>query len=306
VLDHASGADRLAADLAPAGLSWQPGTGQAVLSGPLLRLAADCDRAFSVLASVFGAQEEQYPPAIPADLLNRLGYFSSFPHQVTFAVCLDGDDANLAEFAASPFGEGGVTLTRCAPVNAVLTPAACYHVYATHEGEAYDAARYFTTLATCFRREAYVAPLARQWAFRMREVVCVGNAAEVGEFLARARSLAEQLCHELSLPVTWAPATDPFFRPLANPKYLLQKVAPTKNEGIYGDGVAIMSVNLHHDHLGEAFRLSRAAQTAHTGCIAFGLERWLFALTSHFGPDPGNWPSVTDAATRAVTSGVMA
>ena len=179
--------------LAPAGLRWHPAVGQASLRGALLRLAADCDRAFCVLGSAFGAEEEQHPAMISAQLLHRIDYFSSFPHQATFPVALDRDDASLAAFAADPFGDAseadaaGVRLARLAPVRAVLTPAACYHVYAAHEGEDFATARYFTTAATCFRREHAVEPLVRQWAFRMREIVCAGTPDEVREFLARAR-----------------------------------------------------------------------------------------------------------------------
>lgn len=302
-----------AARLAPSGLRWHPDAGQVTLSGALLRLAADCDRAFCVLGGAFGASgavEEQHPAMISAALLHRIDYFSSFPHQATFPVALDDEEANLAAFAAAPFGKMGVDTTPAgtdgvllpglAPVRAVLTPAACYHVYAAHEGEDFAAAGYFTTVATCFRREHAVEPLVRQWAFRMREIVCVGTPDEVRGFLARARELAGQLCRELDLPVCWEPATDSFFRPLSNPKFLLQKVAPTKEEAIFGGRVAIASVNLHHDHLGSAFGLHRAGRPAHTGCLAFGLERWLYALTSQHGDDPAGWPGVTEAAERVV------
>jgi len=289
--------------LTAVGLRWHPALGQVTLSGPLLRLAADCDRAFGILADAFGAQEEQHPAAVSAELLDRLDYFSSFPHQATFPAVLDGGEDNLAGFAADPFGAAGVRLTQLAPIRAVLTPAACYHVWAAREGEELAAPQYITTVATCFRREAAFEPLIRQWAFRMREVVCAGTAAEVREFLARARELADRLCRELSLPITWESATDSFFRPLSNPKFLLQKIAPTKEEAVFGCRVAIASVNLHHEHIGSAFRISRGGEAAHTGCLAFGLERWLYALSSQYGEDPAGWPSVADAASRAVAGG---
>jgi len=253
---------------------------------------------------------------ISAHVLHRIDYFSSFPHQATFPVSLDDDDASLAAFAADPFGDerpggpggpggpDGLRLAGLAPVRAVLTPAACYHVYAAHEGEDFAEASYFTTVATCFRRERAFEPLVRQWAFRMREIVCAGTPDEVREFLARARELAGLLCRELALPVSWEPATDSFFRPLSNPKFLLQKVSPTKEEAIFAGRVAIASVNLHHDHLGSAFGLTRAGHCANTGCLAFGLERWLHALTSQHGDDPDGWPAVTAAAERVVAGSI--
>jgi hypothetical protein len=33
--------------------------------------------------------------------------------------------------------------------------------------------------------------------------------------------------------------------------------------------------------------------------VAFGLERWLYALTDRHGPDPAGWPDVAAAAEHA-------
>ena len=38
-----------------------------------------------------------------------------------------------------------------------------------------------------------------------------------------------------------------------------------------------------HDHFGRAFEIRRGAETARSGCIAFGMERWLYALMQRFG-----------------------
>jgi seryl-tRNA synthetase len=283
------------------GLRWNAANGQSSLSGPLLRLADDCDQAFRVLAGAFGAEEERHPVLIGAEALHRLDYFASFPHQATWPVCLDPGEANVKSFAAGPMVEDGeIRPTRLAPMRDVLTPAACYHVYAAHEGETAPAARHFTVRATCFRREAEYRPLTRQWSFTMREIACIGTREEVRDFVRRARELAGALCRALDVDVRWEPATDPFFQPLANPKYLMQKVAPIKEELIFGTDLAIASVNLHHDHMGEAFGLRRGDATAETGCLAFGLERWLSALIGRYGVNPEAWPRVADAAARLV------
>lgn len=285
--------------LVRAGLRWHPGTGQSSLSGPLLRLAGDCDAAFTSIAAVFGAAEERHPAFVPATTLHRLGYFTAFPHQMTLAVCLAADEHNLESFADGSALEGdAVRPSRLAPIREVLTPAACYHVYAAHEGETLPAPLYLTTVNTCFRRESFYEPLTRQWGFTMREIVCAGTLSEVRAFLARARDLAGELCAALDLPITWETATDPFFRPYTDPRALLQRVAPTKEEATFGERLAIASVNLHHDHLGTAFGLTREGAPAYTGCLAFGIERWLHALTQRHGSDPAGWPSVTAAARR--------
>jgi seryl-tRNA synthetase len=290
----------VAADLGTVGLGWQP-NGQAVLAGPIAGLAADCDLAFAVLADAWPCDPEEHPPMISLADLERVDYLASFPHLATFPICLDADEANLRDFAARPplDASGAVRLTSTSPVREVLTPAACYHVYPHHRGSSLAAPRYLTTRNTCFRREAFHEPLRRQWSFRMRELVCLGTREEVAGFLARTAQLVDALCREVELPVSWAAATDPFFQPAKNPKYLAQRLQPTKHEAIFGD-LAIGSTNLHEDHFGAAFDITRDGRPAVSGCVAFGIERWVYALTRRHGADPAGWPDMAAAAARAV------
>ncbi|WP_290062219.1 hypothetical protein [Amycolatopsis solani] len=286
----------------PAGLAWRP-DGQVVLSGPLLRLAQACDEAWTVLAGRWPAEPEDHPAMLDAEALQAVDFLTSFPHLATFACGLDPAEENLGEFTTRPLDETGVRLTRLAPVREVLTPAACYHVYVHHRGEALSGPRYVTTRNTCFRRETHYEPLRRQWAFRMREIVCLGDRREVTGFLRAATDLVTALFRELALPVGWAAATDPFFRPTRSPKYLAQRLSPTKHEAAYRD-LAIASVNLHEDTFGDAYEITRHGRPATTGCVAFGLERWLYALTDRYGPAPAGWPDVVAAARRVTAVAV--
>ncbi len=290
----------MSAGLSSIGLRWYE-TGQASLSGPLLRLAEECDRAFRTLASVWEAGDERHPAALPAERLQRLDYLHSFPHQATFPVRLD--PTHLDEFLAGrPVTESGaVDLTPLAPVTAVLTPAACYHLYHAHEGSSFSAAVHLTTRNTCYRHEERYEPLRRQWAFTMREIVCLGTHDETESFLAQARAVVDEFLGLLDLPVEWLSATDPFFRPRDNPQYLMQRLQPSKHEATYGGDLAIASVNLHHDHFGEAFGLRRAGRPVNTACLAFGIERWLWAITDRHGLDPSAWPSPAQAAVTVAT-----
>lgn len=286
------------------GLRWLP-NGQVVLSGPLYQLFAACDAAFTALADTWGAAPEEHPAMIDAVALRPVDYLDAFPHRATFAVCLDADEDNLREFRGGGGDDGGadgVRLTRTAPVREILTPAACYHLYLHHRGEHLPAATYLTTRNTCFRRGGQYEPLRRQWSFRMREIVCLGTREEVTGFLARTRLLVDALLRELGLPVEWVPATDPFFEPARTPRYLSQWLRPTRHEARFGDDVAIASVNLHEDRFGEAFGIGRAGRPAVSGCVAFGLERWLYAIIQRHGTDPGGWPDVAAAGRGALAA----
>jgi seryl-tRNA synthetase len=276
------------------GLKWHP-NGQSSLSGNLLAMFRRLERLFMEWAARCGAGEHLFPTFLSARDLDRLDYFKSFPHLVTFPVVLDSDPANLAAFSGSKAldSNGQVTLAKTSPVGEVLTPAACYHFYSLFQGSELPGPLYLTTRANCYRRETHYLPLRRQWHFNMREIVCLGTAEEVKAFLQSYREHLEGFFRDARLPIRWEAATDPFFNPRSNPKYLLQKLDPVKHEMVYGPAespLAIGSINFHRNYFGEAFGIRRAGEDAFSGCVAFGLERWIYALIETFGEDPAAWP----------------
>jgi len=182
-----------------------------------------------------------------------------------------------------------VHLTQPAAVRSVLTPAACYHVYGELEGQNLESTRFVTTRGTCFRHEDTYAPLQRQWSFSMREVVCIGSAEDVNTFLDQAREVAGRLTRSLGIEVEWKEATDPFFDPQADPRFLMQKLEPIKRELVFEDRLAIASVNFHRDFFGETFDMTLNGKPAFSACLAFGVERWFYALLAQHGPDPEHW-----------------
>jgi seryl-tRNA synthetase len=275
------------------GYGWME-NGQSTFSGKLLELYRRLDKLFLSWAAACGAAEYRYPTFIPARELAKIDYFRSFPHLVTFPVVLDVSEENLKRFTeGEPLDSNGeINLTRAAPIRDVLTPAACYHFYIHFQGERLEAPRYVTTRATCFRREAYYSPLERQWSFSMREIVCIGSAEEVKLFLKQYQERVDDFFKKIGLTVEWKEATDPFFNPSRNPKYLLQKLDPAKTEMVYRTGLAIGSINFHRNYFGEAFQISREGKEAFSGCVAFGVERWIYAFLNQFGADERDWPTL--------------
>jgi len=274
---------------------------QAVLGGELLELYRRLDAAFLRLAARERAPEAMYPTLIEASHMAKLDYFRSFPHMATFACNLDRDADNLGAFAKGPGtdADGGVALTRLDTVTHVLTPAACYHVYVDLAGCALSGFRTVTTRATCFRRESHYLPLERQWSFGMREVVGLGGADEVKAFLARGRERVSALHAALGLTIAWTAATDPFFDMSKNPKFLAQKLDPVKTEMVHDGRLAIGSINFHRNFFGETFAISHGGEPAFSGCVAFGVERWIRAIIEVHGPDAAGWPDVERAAEEA-------
>jgi seryl-tRNA synthetase len=275
------------------GLYWTD-NGQSVLSGPVLQLARRLDAVFLELAASWAADEYRFPTFISArELQERLNYLGSFPQQVTFPVKLAADEANLAHFTAGPLDEDhAVKLTDVCPVRDILTPAACAHAYLYLQNREFTAPYYLTCSSTCYRNESHYQPLERQWAFTMREVICLGTADEVQHFLRRTQDMTLELAAKLELPIEWVRVTDSFFK--ASDDEAVAEIDQTpvvKNEAVYGpDSLAIGSANFHHDLFGNAFGIRRSGTPAYSGCVGFGLERWLYAVATQHGPDPREWP----------------
>ena len=273
---------------------WQE-RGLSSLTGPALRLYRELDAVFRRLAEECSAADHAFPTFLPTSMLGRLEYFHSFPHLATFATVLESDECNLDDFRrdAGLRPDGSIALTRTAPVQEVLTPAGCYHFYRLYEGRSLDSPLFLTTLASCHRRETHYIPFERQWNFGMREIVCIGSADEVMTFLDRYRLRVAGLCAALDLSVTQEAASDPFFRPTQNPRWVAQRLEPLKTEFVFDGYLASASVNFHRDFFGECFNIRRDGLAAYSGCVAFGVERWMRMIIGRWGNDPRHWPDLT-------------
>ena len=53
---------------------------------------------------------------------------------------------------------------------------------------------------------------------------------------------------------------------------------------------ACMSFNYHHDHFGQTGADTKEAALAHTGCVAFGIDRLRLALFATHGVKIDLWP----------------
>lgn len=265
--------------------------GYASYSGVALVLLRRLDALFRAWAGEWSAEEHVFPPFLPAAELDKVDYFRSFPQLATFPVSLAPDEQNLAAFAETACSrDGALTLGRLQPVREVLTPAACYHFYVRLQGRTLERPVYLTTCATCFRSEREYTALERQWSFSMREIVCIGGFEDVVAFLDAAKARLVEFAARYALPAALELATDPFFGGERHPKYVAQKLAPTKLELLFQRRLAIASVNVHRNFFGERFDIAYAGSPAYSGCVAFGLDRWIAAILATYGDDPGAWP----------------
>lgn len=275
------------ARLVERGELWRHAPGLIGLRGETLRLFRALEARLAALAGDETADDWRVPQGVTLETLARAEYFESFPGWLTAASHLR-DDRDALEAVARADDPAHAARSTLAPASAALPPAVCYHTYAALAGRTI-APLTMTAQATCWRHEGErLAPLERGWAFTMREVVRLGDEDDVEAFRRRGMEAAVGLAFELGLRPTVQPATDPFFAPTARGRQVLQRMKGLKHELTLpiggGRSVAAASFNHHETHFGDAFDITLpGGAPAHSGCVAFGVERWLLALLVEHG-----------------------
>jgi seryl-tRNA synthetase len=110
--------------------------------------------------------------------------------------------------------------------------------------------------------------------------------------MERAQGIARDL--GLSFKVDYA--SDPFFGRVGQIKAVSQMQQSLKFELLIplrseAQPTACMSFNYHRDHFGTTWDIKDATgQAAHTGCVAFGMDRLAVAMFHTHGVDVTKWP----------------
>lgn len=243
------------------------------------------------------AEVLRFPPVMSRHQLEKSGYLRSFPNLLGCVCALHGNEATIRAHADSHY-TGGDWTKGLAAADLVLSPAACYPVYplVASRGRLPAGGLLFDVAADCFRREPSRS-LDRLQSFRMREFVRIGTPQEIMAFREQWMPRAEELASELALPCTLDVANDPFFGKVGQMMAVSQRQNALKFELLIpfhagAKPTACMSFNCHLEHFGEVWGIHDAAgAVAHTGCVAFGMDRLAVALFSNHGTDISRWPS---------------
>lgn len=278
--------------------------------GPLVsRLIDTFEHQFLSLAESFQAQPYRFPTLIPARYLERVNYFRAFPHSLTFATHLREDLDVIDQFSqTAACDEHGLTTPpeSFAQVQTLLSPAVCYHLYFSLADQPLPGGKLIATaVGNCFRYEAInLTSLERLWNFTMREVIFVGSKDFVLENREVARKHMADFFASIGLAYRVESANDPFFVGEFRKQAAFQSAFQLKFEirarlPFKDSTLAIGSYNYHQDFFGRHLNITLPdGSPAHTGCVAFGLERVAYAFLAQFGLDQHNWPSTIKEAMR--------
>jgi seryl-tRNA synthetase len=248
------------------------------------------------------AEVMRFPPVMSRKQLEKSGYLKSFPNLLGCVCALHGSEASIRA-AADRHEQGDDWTAALTSSDLVLSPAACYPLYpiAAARGQLPAGGLQFDIEAEVFRHEPSRS-LDRLQSFRMREFVRIGSPQEIVEFRERWLARAPVIAADLGLPHSIEVANDPFFGRVGQLMAVSQRQQALKFELLIpyypqATPTACMSFNYHREHFGQAWGIhDQRGETAHTSCIAFGIDRLVVALFAVHGLDLQHWPAVTRQA----------
>jgi seryl-tRNA synthetase len=288
--------------------SWafQHSEGVVSLSGPALALLNAVDDSFSrEYARRFSAVPREFPALVKASLLARCGYFEMHPNALSFVSHLVNDFDEIEAFRQANAGAAELRTTHpgaFAPVHHCLNPAACFPCYENLENSTLPASGLVLTWkGRVFRYESgNTVGLDRLREFNVRELVFVGTDDFVTKGRAHAMELTKALMAEWDLGGRIETATDPFFATVYAARTFWQEAMDVKYELCLDiepattgapRSIAAGSMNLHGAFFGDRFNIrDHAGDPAYTGCVGWGLERWVLAIFSQHGLEVEKWP----------------
>jgi seryl-tRNA synthetase len=258
---------------------------------------------FRSLARRYDAEEHRYPAMMPIEVLEEIGYFTHFPQHVTFCSHFPEDLAFLETVAEVAKGHDGrlpeSTRERVRGPRHVLAPAVCLPCYPRMRDRVVDpdgSDRMSIENHVVRYEGSNCRSLARCWEFTVRDVVFFGSTAAVGRLRQELMEWAFALCQELDLDARVQLANDPFFLNEARNKRVYQRLGEVKYELVLSlphrdEAIAAASFNLHRDFYSRIYNIRLPDQSAaESGCVGFGIERWVYAFLSQKGLDPCRWP----------------
>ena len=248
------------------------------------------------------AEVMRFPPVMSREQLEKSGYLKSFPNLLGCVCALHGSEASIRT-AAENHAKGEDWTASVTASDLVLSPAACYPVYpiAAARGPLPVGGLQFDIEAEVFRHEPSRS-LDRLQSFRMREFVRIGAPQEILGFREKWLARAAALAADFGVPFTVEVANDPFFGRVGQVMAVSQRQQALKFELLIpyhasAAPTACMSFNYHRDHFGQAWSIrDDRGEIAHTGCVAFGIDRLAVALFAIHGLEPEKWPAPTRVA----------
>jgi seryl-tRNA synthetase len=273
------------------------GGGLISLKSEALDLFKYFDSIFRDFALELNAIEKSYPTLLPVDAYRKTGYLKTSPQYSIFC-CTPKEDIEYLEQINKHSSEGKLLECFNQPGYA-LSPAACFHSYMELERSTIESPCVFTFHQNVFRHEGRFNwnDFGRLKDYHVREIVFFGDMEYVTDGREKIAAKTKNLIQKMDLNGRLCIAFDPFIVPSMQKfkKIQIQEQSKYELQLAYFDNqyLAVSSFNLHGTAFTEPFNISvNGCLKPVTGCVGFGIERWVLAFLSQYGIDPNQWPKI--------------
>ena len=294
-------------DLIEAGEVNEIGEGIYVFQGQFLKLMNFFDGVVKDFAESIQGIEQHYPTRWPIELFKNINYFEEFPQNILLVSGAKKDRTAL-EFITSKYGKSNdfnkIELGDfLEPAYTALGTSTCDPCYYIHKNKKLGNNETFYALSKCFRNEKSATnQLDRLTEFSMREIIATGQEGYVKSQRETLLQFIESFASFTGIACSLEKASDPFFTIETPEKGALQNQIESKFELLVPLGhnrpdLAVGSVNWHSDFFGRSFEIRDSSNYYMSSCcLAFGLERLVFAFLTQHGLIKTGWPEEVQKA----------
>ncbi len=239
--------------------------------------------------------EKSYPVILPINQYKKTGYLTNSPQYSMFC-CSACENIQMLEQLDKYADSEAIEKYLNRPAYA-LSPSACFHTYLEYENQILDKNQTVTFTQSVFRNEGRFnyTDFGRLRDYHVREIVLLGNMEYVIE---KRKKIVDQIItfiKEINLCGDISIASDPFIMPKMQKFKKIQVTEASKYEMHLNyekeQKLSVASFNLHGTAFTHPFNIKiKECQEAVTGCVGFGLERWVLAFLKQYGVNVKNWP----------------
>ena len=240
--------------------------------------------------------EKKYPVLLPREKYAMTGYLKNSPQYAMFCSS-PHEDLTFLEGLEIKTKEGRLSELLNQPDYA-LSPSACFHTYIELQNQVLDSNRVVTFVQSVFRNEGRFnfGEFGRLRDYHVREIVLIGGEAFVCAKRLAVLERIKDLLSELDLSGDIAVACDPFILPKMQRYKKMQLSEESKYEVHLNykkeEQVSVASLNLHGNAFTFPFHIGiKNIASPVTGCVGFGLERWVLAFLAQYGEEESRWPA---------------
>ncbi|MBP3450160.1 MAG: hypothetical protein J6K22_06855 [Spirochaetaceae bacterium] len=254
------------------------------------------DTKFKKFAMTIGAIEKVYPVLITIREYLKTGYIKKTPQATIFCNTIRESIKDIENLDAA-ICQNSTNLKLKEP-EFVLSPSACFHSYIEYQNRNLDKNLILTFKQNVFRNEGRLnfKEKGRLIDYHVREIVFIGDSIFVEKKRHQILKKIITFIEELGLSGRIVVASDSFILPKLQRYRSIQKIDKSKFEVQLNieenRNIAVASLNLHGKSFSDPFNISVNNVDTVTGCVGFGIQRWILAFISQYGWDVNNWPNI--------------